>query len=150
LTKISIFAENFDFWPKFWFLTKISIFAENLYFFKTKYFNENFDFWRKFRFLTKIFIFGKKFHWIQFPFLTNKKNLVLLRSTCISRKFKRVGCSLFHEPSRYWEYDVKNSLWNSMWSTNYWNVRNVYLVTYFIWNYGMLYLGYYVRLVIWR
>ena len=44
LTKISIFDQNFDFWPKFRFLTKISIF------------DQNFDFREKFRLLRKISI----------------------------------------------------------------------------------------------
>jgi len=39
LTKISIFRQNFDFWPKFQFLNKISIFGQN------------FDLWPKFWFL---------------------------------------------------------------------------------------------------
>ena len=58
LTKISIFDQNFDFWPKFRFLTKISIFVQN------------FDIWLKNRFLIKLFrvpkstIVGPKF-WLQ-------------------------------------------------------------------------------------
>ena len=57
MTKISIFDQNFDFWPKFRFLTKILIF------------DQNFDFWPKFQFLTKISIFVQNF-WSKFRFLT--------------------------------------------------------------------------------
>ena len=53
--KISIFDQNFDFWPKFRFLTKISIF------------DQNFDFWPKFRFSIKISIFDQNFDfWSKF------------------------------------------------------------------------------------
>ena len=57
MTKISIFGQNFNFWPKFQFLTKNSIF------------DQNFDFWSKFPFFTKISIFGQNFHfWLNFDF----------------------------------------------------------------------------------
>ena len=47
LTKILIFDQNFDFWPKFRFLTKILIF------------DQNFDFWPKFWFRPKIWIWDQ-------------------------------------------------------------------------------------------
>ena len=47
--KISIFDQNFHFWPKFPFLTKISIF------------DQNFNFQSKFQFLTKLSIFDLHF-----------------------------------------------------------------------------------------
>ena len=49
MLKISIFVQNFDFWPKFLFLSKISIFVQN------------FNFCLKFRFLSKISIFVQNF-----------------------------------------------------------------------------------------
>jgi len=60
-TKISMFAQNLDFWPKFGFLVKISIFDQNFDFW-TKYrcLTKIFDFWPKFRLLTKISIFDPK------------------------------------------------------------------------------------------
>ena len=78
MSTISIFYQNFHFWPrspffdqnfdfyqKLWFLTQIPIFAQN------------FDLWPKFRFVTKILIFRqyfdlrkKKIFWAQnFPSL---------------------------------------------------------------------------------
>jgi len=73
LTKISVFDQNFDFWPKFRFLNKISvltkistfdqisIFEQNFGFDQNFNFWPNFDFWPKFRFLTKIWIFDQHF-----------------------------------------------------------------------------------------
>ena len=48
MNKISIFDQNFYFWPKFWCLTIISILTI------ISTFEQNFDFWPKFRFLIKI------------------------------------------------------------------------------------------------
>jgi len=45
LTKITIFDQNFDFWPKFRFLTKISILTRSLIF----EVRPNFEFWPKFK-----------------------------------------------------------------------------------------------------
>jgi len=57
LTKISIFDQNFDFWPKFRFLIKILIFdqifdfrLEFLFLTKISIFDQNFDFWPNFWF----------------------------------------------------------------------------------------------------
>ena len=52
------FGQNFDFWPKFWFLIKISIC------------DQIFDFWPNFRFLAKISIFDQNFNfWTKLRFL---------------------------------------------------------------------------------
>jgi len=75
LTKISIFDQNFDFWPKldFWpkfgFLAKISIFDQNFDFWPR--FWPKLDFWPKFWFLAKISILNQNFNfWGKFRFLT--------------------------------------------------------------------------------
>ena len=76
--KISIYEQNFDFWPKLRFLPKIAIFDQNCDFrpklwFLTQIsiFDTNFDFWPKFRFLTKIAIFDQNFDfWPKCRFLT--------------------------------------------------------------------------------
>ena len=68
LTKISIFDQNFYFWPKFLFLTKISIFDQNFYF------------WPKFLFLTEIFIFDQNFYICQ-------KFYIFIEFSAIGTKF---------------------------------------------------------------
>jgi len=73
LTNISIFDQNFDFWPNFRFLTKISIFDQNFDFWpkfrfwiKLSIFDRIFDFWPRFRFLTRICIFDHDLHFFWF------------------------------------------------------------------------------------
>ena len=79
-TKISIFDQNFYFWPQFLFLTKISMFDQNFYVWpkflcltKISMFDQNFYFWPKFLCLTKFFIFDQNFYFLStFLFLTKK------------------------------------------------------------------------------
>ena len=67
--EISLFDQNFYFWPKCLFLTKMSIFEENrnfwrnfVFFTKISIFDQNFYYWATFLFLTKIFIFEQNFY----------------------------------------------------------------------------------------
>ena len=55
LTKISIFDQKFDFWPKVWFLTKSLIFDQRLIF------DQKLCFWPQVRFFTKSDIFDHNF-----------------------------------------------------------------------------------------
>ena len=75
---ISIFDQNFNFWPEFQFLTEISIFDQNFHFLpkfwfltEISIFYRNFDFWLKFRFFTEILIFYRNFDFLpKFRFFT--------------------------------------------------------------------------------
>ena len=75
MTKISVFDQNFGFWPKLRFLTKISIFSQNS------------DFWPKFRFLTKISLFNRNFDcWPKFR-ICNKKSIFDQYLFYLNRKY---------------------------------------------------------------
>ena len=75
-------------------------------------------------------------------FLISQLILVFFRSTCFWKicKFERKWCSFCYEFGRDRKYSFKNLLWNFMWQATYWDIRNVYLVTYIFWGSQLLYL----------
>jgi len=88
-TKILIFDQNFDCWPKFWFLTKILIIDQNLFF------DQNFDFWPKFVFWPK---FSFSLIWIEKRSKLRSKETVQMRRTHFYPVILQLftGCKMFN------------------------------------------------------
>jgi len=103
LNKTLIFEQNFDYWPKLWFLTKISIFDQNFVFWpklwflnKTLILNQNLDFSSKLWFLTKTLIF-----WAKVWFLT--KTLIFDQNFDFGPKFPYLTkISIFDQNFDFW------------------------------------------------
>ena len=105
LAKNLIFDQNFDFWPKLWFLTKTSI--SSIFWpkpFKNQIFDRNFDFCTKFWFLTNNFDFWPKIGSLtktlifdqNFDFVDflRKKNLLLTKNLTFDKIMIWNYCSI--------------------------------------------------------
>ena len=81
---LRFFDQNFDFWPKFWFLTKILIF------------DQNFDFWPKFQFLSKIYFYlNKSKLWMALAIKETTIGLPIRSLKIILRRFYSVSRDVF-------------------------------------------------------
>jgi len=97
--KMLIFGRNFDFLPKSRSLTKISIFYQNTDFWpKFRFFYQTLDFWPKFRFFTKMWMFDQNFDfWRRFRLLTKISPVVF---------FYGYQMLIWLENSISWKFDV--------------------------------------------
>ena len=99
MTKIWIFDQNLDFWPKFRFPTKIWIFDENL------------DFWPNFRVFSKNSIFNQKSPGITHIYFCT---IIFLASLIINRKQIWLPDYRAFIPSS-WIVTTKNVLYGCIW-----------------------------------